>query len=267
MKTIISNIKKSCSYSFTLIAGASTLAGLWGYTVRDLNNTFKWWFCLIIIVLLFIVLSTIIFFIIWANRHNDLTLKINGKSVTIKEGDLFLCNGWKLIPCNEKFDTEVNNIIITHSSLNGQMIDKYYEKDRTKLNSTIEKGKVDIINKKDGIVPLGKIITCDEFMLLSFTHVNSQLNSYLLPYEYERVLIDMWQECRRVYASKHIAIPLLGSGITDIVGYKKDYTDLLNCILYTLKRSGFQPENGLSIILTQETLGKIDMNYIKEEYS
>lgn len=267
MKTIISIIQKSCRYSFTLIAGASTLAGLWGYTVRDINNTYKWWFWLILIILTFIFLSLLIFFILWRKRHTNLKLKINGTSVRIEKGDLFLCDGWKLIPCNEKFDTKVNNTIITHSSINGQMIDKYYVKDMAKLNAAIEKGKAGNVNINNGLVPLGKIITCDDFLLLSFTHVNSNLNSYLLPFEYERVLIDMWQECRRVYASRPISIPLLGSGITSIVGYEKDFTDLLNCILYTFKRSGFNPEKGLSIILTKEALEKIDMDYIKEQYS
>lgn len=105
-------------------------------------------------------------------------------------------------------------------------------------------------------------------MLLSFAHFNSNNNAYVGSFgEYEKILIDMWVEIRNIYESKPIAIPLIGAGITDIVGTKKNLTDMLKCILCTLRSSNFQPENGISIILKQETMDAINMDVIREEFS
>ena len=81
------------------------------------------------------------------------------------------------------------------------------------------------------------------------------------------MLIRMWSEMRRVYAAKAIALPLIGSGITTINGLpEKNYTEFLKCILCTLRKSGFQPVNGISIILTEDAMDQINMCSIREEF-
>ena len=68
-------------------------------------------------------------------------------------------------------------------------------------------------------------------------------------------------------AGKKIIIPLIGSGITTMTGIKeKNNTMLLKCMLCTLKRSRFQPKNGITIVLTDETINNINMVKIKEEF-
>ena len=77
----------------------------------------------------------------------------------------------------------------------------------------------------------------------------------------------MWAELRRVYAAKHITIPLIGAGITDINGMpEKNYTEFLKCILCTLRSSKFQPDKGITIVMTREAMMRIDMNVIREEF-
>jgi hypothetical protein len=72
---------------------------------------------------------------------------------------------------------------------------------------------------------------------------------------------------RRVYAAKHIVIPLIGSGITTIAGIQqKNYTEMLKCILCTLRGSRFQPEQGISIVMTEDAMANIDMSSIREEF-
>ena len=56
---------------------------------------------------------------------NQVTLNIRGMKVIVKQGDIFSANGWKLIPFNEYFDTQVDDIIVAHNSLNGKYIDSF----------------------------------------------------------------------------------------------------------------------------------------------
>ena len=105
-------------------------------------------------------------------------------------------------------------------------------------------------------------------MLLSLAHFNASNNAYIDSFgEYEKILIDLWTSIRRVYASKPIAIPLLGAGTADIIGTKKNPTDMLKCLLCTLRSSNFQPENGVCIIVNQKTMEVIDMNVIRDEFA
>lgn len=103
--------------------------------------------------------------------------------------------------------------------------------------------------------------------MLAMSHFDKQNQAYIHINEYESMLTNMWYEIRRVYAGKKIVIPLIGSGITTMTGIKeKNNTMLLKCMLCTLKRSRFQPKNGITIVLTDEAMNSIEMVKIKEEF-
>jgi hypothetical protein len=204
--------------------------------------------------------------------HKLYNTTINGKPVEIKTGDLFEEKGWKVIPINDRYDTQVDVVVIAHNSLNGKMID-FHVNDLKTLNDTIMMAEYDTSELKpetiDGkkIYPLGRLIAYNDFLMLSFSHFDKQNRANIAIGEYEQMLIRMWSEMRRVYAAKHIAIPLIGSGITTIAGVsQKNYTEMLKCILCTLRRSRFQPDQGISIVLTEEVMSNINMNVIREEF-
>lgn len=272
MKRVPVFVRNSIKYSFALITGASTIAGLWGYTIKDINSELPWWVWALILFGFFLLLSFIIGLVIKFREHKPVTLSINGKTVKIKTGDLFSEQGYKVIPFNERFDTQVDDIIIAHNTLNGKLIDNYIE-DINELNNTILSAasedsyyKPSYIEEK-AVYPLGRIIPYNDYLLLSFTHFDEHNQAYISVGEYEQILLRMWKEMRRVYAAKHVVIPLLGAGITTIDGtQEKNYTDLLKCILCTLRSSKFQPEQGITITLTSDAIRKINMNIIKEEF-
>lgn len=272
MKRKVTNIKKSVQYSFSIVAGLSTIAGIWGYTVKDINPHWQWWKWGLILVVVFIVLSGIIYAIIRSLAHKPYKTSINGKPVEIKTGDLFAEKGWKVIPFNDRYDTQVDDVIIAHNSLNGKMIDSHVN-DLKSLNDTILAAVNDTSEFKPKTVggkatfPLGRLIAYGDFLMLSFSHFDKQNRAYIEIGEYEQMLIRMWAEMRRVYAAKHIVLPLIGSGITTIAGMpQKNYTEMLKCILCTLRGSHFQPDQGISVILTEEAMSNIDMSIIKEEF-
>lgn len=273
MKDIPNIIIKSCKWSFAVISGASTIAGLLGYTIRDISKNFKLWHCILILFFIFFLLSFVFYLVFKKLQHKAYKTSVNGKSVVIKVGDIFTENGWKVIPFSERFDTEVDDRIVAHNTLNGQMIDNYV-KNQEDLKQTIIAAEYDMKSnlkprtvKGRKIYPLGRLIPFNDFLMLAFSHFDENDTAYLDISEYEQMLFSMWNEMRNVYAAKHIVLPLLGGGVTTINGFQeKNYTGLMKCMLCTLRNSGFQPDQGITIILTESTIEKIDMNTIREEF-
>lgn len=142
MKKIPLIIRKSINYAFVIVTGINTIVGLWGYTVRDISDKLQWWQCGIIMLVAFAILSTIMFVILSIQKHKTYDTTINGVPVKIKVGDIFDEKGLKVIPFNERFDTEVDDIIIAHNSLNGKMIDNYV-KDIENLKLKIKLAQTD----------------------------------------------------------------------------------------------------------------------------
>jgi len=262
-------IQKSLCIAFAVVTGTSTIASLCDYSLRKAFPNQRLWLILMILLGGFAVVFICVLCFYLVRRHRGYETRINGKPVSIIIGDLFKQEGSKVIPFNERFDTQVDDVIIAHQTLNGIMIDKYVV-DKNKLSATIENAKSDaskLKSNKKGIFPLGRIIVFEDFLMLAFTHSDDQNVAYIDVSEYEQVLLNMWAEMRRVYAGKEINLPLIGSGITTLVGSTtKDYTNLLKCMLCTLDRSNFQPVKGVKIVLTKEAIKQIDMNRIKEQF-
>lgn len=68
---------------------------------------------------------------------NSAKLRINNSTVNVFYGDIFKQEELKVIAFNEYFDTIVDDKIISHTSLNGQYLDKHIT-DIDQLNSDIE---------------------------------------------------------------------------------------------------------------------------------
>ncbi len=117
-------VKKSTQYAFAVVTGTSTVASLCNYTLRDIEGI-SFWHSVLILIGSYVILWGIIYFWYFRERHKPYTTKINGKHVQICIGDIFKERGLKVIPFNERFDTQVDDIIIAHRTLNGMMIDNF----------------------------------------------------------------------------------------------------------------------------------------------
>ena len=246
----------------SIIAVIASLITLVGVGLDDVFDGSSWWMrCIIMLaIILVILITTAIVKIILSSRQK--VLKIRGIKVTIKKGDIFQSQGWKLIPFNEFYDTEVNDVVIARNSLNGKYILEYVS-DVTDLKERISQEKdLRIVGKRttNGVsFPLGHIIGYKDYMLLAFSHFKNN-QAKLSHMEYELCLRNMWHEISRVYANKPISIPLLGSGITrfeDISEVNETY--LLQSILLSLKNSTAQINQPITIILTKDTINRINL--------
>lgn len=255
----ISIIKKSLRLGFEIFSAISVFIGLLGYTVRDIDNSFSFWICLLILAGGYLVTVIATYLIYKVIVYRPYKTKIKGNKVVIKTGDIFEQEGWKVIPFNEHFDTTVDDKIIAHSTLNGVFLDEHC--DRKEVEDIIQE-----FNTRNGgnTYPLGTIIPYQDYMFLAFTHFDENNKAYIDVTEYESCLLKMWISIRNIYAGKPVVLPLVGSGITDIYGVgEKDKTDLLKCILCSLKNSKLQSPSTITIILTTEAMESIDMSEIR----
>lgn len=264
--------QKSISIALAVIASISTVCSVIGFSIRDIHQSLSWWICLIILLIAYVILTVIIRIIIERVNRRPVSLSVNGNQVEIKTGDIFTEKGLKLIPFNEYFDTTVDDVIISKSTLNGIFLTQYIN-DIDALKKSIENAanqKTELTAEKaNGRLkyPLGRIILYNEYLLLSFSHFNKQNEAHIDVVDYEQCLFRMWNEIRRTYSGRAIVIPLIGSGITTFDGInKKDNISLLKCILCTLKSSGVQLNNKVTIILTESVQKTINLDIIRKEF-
>ncbi len=267
----ISIWKDSLSVAVALIAAIETILAICDFGVKDFYDIKSWWVKLIIILTTFLTIWLITAVLKYATTYKSITININNTPITIKQGDLFSSNDWKVIPFNEYFDTQVDDIVIAHNSLNGILIDHHIDNLQDlqfTLNNPPNVQKLPHKIKGGRIChPLGRIIKYGEFMILAFTHFDNNNQATLTHNQYESCLRTMWNEISRTYANKPVSLPLLGGGITRFENPSiKTETQLLKCLLCTFRTSNATINQPITIYLTQDAIRNIDLYSIKKQF-
>ncbi len=220
-----------------------------------------------------------LFLVVWcaANHKKRVLLNINNSTLEITSGNIFDEKGFKVIAFNEFFDTQVDDIVISKNTLNGNYITHFYPH-TSELDQIISKdahsskqiiGKPERKNGKTIKYRLGTIIKNEDYFLLAFTHFDEDNRAFLGVDEYIECLMNMWNECDIHYGGKTIIFPLLGSGITRFRNYES-MTDqeLLEIMIWMFKVSHiqFQKPEKVKIVLTNECLRKINLYSIEKRY-
>lgn len=261
--------KDSATLAFAILAGIETIMSVAAISLEGIET---WWGRLLILVAGYCLITIIVLLVKFIISKKSITLSIRGIQVTVKQGDLFDSSGWKLIPCNERFDTQVDDVIINKNSVNGIFIEKHVgidglgELQQIITSDDDESRTLFKRSEKDGrwIYPLGRIKLYRDYMLLAFTKFNEQNEAHLTRANYEQGLRVMWQEISRTYANKPIFLPLMGSGITRFDDWtQKSNEELLKCIFCTLKTSGVHINQPITILLTEKDIKGINLYELK----
>ena len=226
----------------------------------------------------FIALLIAIYVVIWfrSNQLRDVSLSIDGSVVNIKVGDIFLQPGFKAIAFNEFLDTQVDDKIIAHESLNGAFIKSHLDISVAALDLHIETYEFDEdemlerdANRKVGKsvrYKSGTICVYGDYLLTAFAKFDeSNIASLTMP-EYLEFLINFWNKVNRVYAQKSVSTPIFGSGITRIRGHKDiGDEDLLKIMLWTFRISEmrFKYPAKLTIVIHEKKIDQINLFEIK----
>jgi hypothetical protein len=244
---------------FGVVSGVATVVGC---SLKDMCLTFPE---RVIIALAVLVLCYLIAIACkWWRIKDRMTRKVNRMNVTIRQGDIFMEDGWKIIGFNEYFDTTDDDKRVAHSTLHGKLLKRFrdsgeIEKFKRALevdNSSPLSEQKEIVNGRGTKYPLGCIKTYrdtngSEWVLLALTRFNDQDEARTDRASFENCLRMMWKEIGRVYSGRPIFLPLLGSGITrfDEVSESADPNELLRCMICTLRSSGVQIKTPITILI------------------
>lgn len=234
--------------------------------------------CKLVVGSIFLVMLIVFYIFLWwrANNLEHIHVKIEGSDVIIKKGDIFKQKGFKVIAFNEYFDTQVDDKIISSTSLNGKFITDHLKVSVDELDSHIGNYNFDsddiIGNNSDRTIgksirfELGATCILDEYLLTAFSKFDDKNRAWLTMPEYLSFLINFWDRVNRVYAQKSVSVPIFGSGITRIKEHKNiSDEDLLKIMLWTFRISEmrFKYPAKLAIIIHPEKMDTINLLEIK----
>jgi hypothetical protein len=212
----------------------------------------------------------------WSNNLNSININIEGSTVAIKVGDLFEQEGLKAIAFNEYFDTQVDDNIISESSLNGVFInkhldisvpdlDKYIQNYSFNGDEFVEENLARQQGKKKKY-QLGSICVYKDYLLTAFSKFDNSNKASLTMPEYLEFMINFWDRVNSVYALKSVSTAICGSGITRIKGHKNiSDEDLLKIMLWTFRISEmrFKYPAKLTIVIHKDKIDQINLLDIK----
>lgn len=258
------NLSNRCKTSihslFAVLALTSTVMSVTGIAIYDWTHHF--WVSLLIVVGFAIVVYLCAYCAIGCIYKDSVTLKIRKTPITVTVccNDIFKTEGWKVIGCDTHYDTRVDDIVISKRSLHGQFVLGHGDIEEIKIAVRNEAEKLGKMPDENGLFefPLGTIIPYHSsvdgqtYLLLAMTRLNSNHESHINMAEFEHMLMKMWNEIDRVYASNNIVLPLLGSGISRFDDGPKEDAALLKCMLCTLNTSGVSLNSEVTIVLYNE---------------
>ena len=248
--------RDSIIISATIIGIISTVLSILGISLGDLNNTNLFIRIGIVIgafLLLYIITYTCIGFIF----KKSISLTIRNTPVTVVCGNIFETEGLRVIGCDTHFDTRIDDIVISKKSLHGQLFLEHGNIEEIKKKIEEEANRRGLQKNSVGLYdfPLGTVIKYDSsvdnntYLMLASTKLNDQYEAHTNMAEFEHMLMQMWKEISRVYASNDIALPLLGSGIVRFDDGPKENDLLLRCMLCTLNSSGVSFNSKIKIVI------------------
>ena len=227
---------------------------------------------------LFLIILVIVYFIVWlwANNLNCISINIEGSQVTVKVGDIFKQDGFKVIAFNEYFDTIVDNRIISESSLNGVFVKDFsgvsvLDLDRHIDSYGFDDSEILAANQarpygKKKKYNIGTICVYKDYLLAAFSKFDENNKANLTMPEYLEFLINFWDRVNNVYAQKSVSTTIFGSGITRIKGHKNiSDEDLLKIMLWTFRISEmrFKHPAKLTIVVHEAKIDQINLLDIK----
>ncbi len=254
-------LKDSLIQALAIVTGAATVFTILGFSMKDafpLEGVKQ--YALTVIIRLFILiiafaLMTAIVFFVKRNKYKDsIGLRISKNDVTVEYGNIFTKDGWRVIVVDTTFSTEADDIVISKSSLHGQLVLKHGDADRIKEAVKGEAARRGI-KAKNGVYsfPLGTAIPYEgndgHYVMVALTELNKDYESHTKLSQYESTLMDMWKDLNRVYAGNKLVLPVLGSGITRFDDGQDDSAGLLRCMLCTLNTSRIHFSSRIYIVI------------------
>ena len=236
--------KVSVTSSITVVGLLATVFTVLGVSVNGWVNNI--WLSLLIVIGALIGVYFIVYCTIGKIYKESVPLSIRQTPVSISCGDIFKTDGFRVIGCDTHFDTRVDDVVISKKSLHGKLVLEHGNADEIKTVVEKEAQRQHLSPNNEGLYdfPLGTVIRYDStkdsktYLMLAMTELDRNYEAHTNMAKFEHMLMKMWSEINRVYASNDVALPLLGTGISRFDDGPKNKEALLRCMLCTLNSSG-----------------------------
>lgn len=249
-------VRDSIIFSTTIVGMISTVLTILGVSLGDWKSSSLWIrICIVIAFFLLIYFAT--YKIVGRIFSSSIKLTIRKTPVSVSCGDIFQASGLRVIGCDTHFDTRVDDIVISKKSLHGQLVTEHGNKDEIIMAVEAEAKRLGLQKNSDGLYdfPLGTIVRYNSnvddhtYLMLAMTELNTDYEAHTNMAKFEQMLMKMWKEIGRVYASQEVALPVLGTGISRFDDGPKERDALLRCMLCTLNSSGVSLNAEVSILI------------------
>lgn len=248
--------RDSLLISITVVGFISTVCTILGISLNDFSVS-SVWVRLVMVLITFVVICIVVYIVIGKVFKESIHLTICQTPVDICCGDIFEMSGWKVIGCDTHFDTRVDDVVISKNSLHGQLVLKHGKKEEIEKTIEVEAKRRGLQKGGDGLYdfPPGTIIRYDSsvdnqtYLMLAMTELNKNYEAHTSMAIFENMLMRMWTEISRVYASNNVVLPVLGTGISRFDDGPKDKDALLRCMLCTFNSSGISLNSAVSVVI------------------
>lgn len=182
---------------------------------------------------------------------------MNNTPVEISCGDIFRTEGYKVIGGDTHFHTTIDDVIISKVSLHGKLVLEHGRIEEIKEAVRRSAERLNLRPDENGLYtfPLGSIVRYDSsvddqtYLMLAMSELDDDYKSHTTMAKYEQMLMHMWKEINRLYASNDIVLPILGGGITLFEDRLKNKNLLLRCMVCTLNASGRSYNSKIKIVI------------------
>lgn len=253
--SLSNRIRDSIVASVTLNGLIATVMSIVGVTLNDLTQSI--WISILIIIGMLVVVAAVGYWSLGQLFKEFVSFTIRNTPTYIVCGDIFEVAGLKVIGCDTHFDTRVDDVVISKNSLHGKLVLKHGKADDIKAVVEQEAQKRCLTKNTDDLYDfeLGTIIRYDStvdnqtYLMLAMTELDENYEAHTNMAKFEQMLMRMWSEIDRIYASNDVVLPLLGTGISRFDDGPKDKNALLKCMLCTLNSSGVSLNSNVKVVI------------------
>lgn len=237
----------------------------------DFSIVSRW---IVLGVLVLVLAVTYIGVWIYCNKKKQVKIKIRNTTIVVKEGDLFNEKDSKMvIPFNEYFDTQVDDVIIAKKSLHGLFITEKAGDLRLfkqNLYKSLKHTSIKYIDQRRSAermiqYPIGTCVVYNDYILLAYSRFHDDNTAYLHNSDVMEGYLNMWEQIDKIRAGNSISFPVLGTG--GFVRFDQDYTpqQLLELMLLSFRVSGKNLARNatLRIIVHRSMMDDIDFLKLK----
>lgn len=254
--TFSKRVRDSIMISITVVGLISTICTIGGISLSDWTNS-TIGTRIGVIFAVFVIIFALSYIVIGIIFKKSVSLIVCQTPIKIFCGNIFESFGWKVIGCDTHFDTRVDDIVISKKSLHGQLVLNHGKKEEIESAVDAEAKRLGLQKNSSGLYdfPLGTIIRYDSsvdkqtYLMLAMTELNEHYEAHTNMAKFELMLMKMWAEVNRVYASNNIVFPVLGTGIPRFDDGPKDKDTLLRCMLCTLNSSGIRFNSEVNVVI------------------